>query len=138
MATLYTQVTSNKVKSLIYIALFVGLIAALGWFASYAFHAVWVLPVALLFAVLMSFSSYWYSDKIALAVSRAKPTTREANPYVYNMVENLAITAGLPKPRVYIINDSAINAFATGRDPKHAAIAVTQGAIDKLENEELE
>lgn len=138
MATLYTQVSRNKARSMIYLALFVGLIAALGWFASYYFNSFWLFPLALAIAVAMSFSSYWYSDKIALGVSRAHAIKKSDNPYVYRMVENLAITAGLPMPRVYIINDSAPNAFATGRDPKHAAIALTTGIIDKLNNEELE
>lgn len=138
MATLYTQVSRNKAKSLLYLALFVGLIGAIGWFASYYFNSFIILPIALAFSVLMSFSSYFWSDKLALGVSGAKPITKKDNAYVYNMVENLSITAGLPNPRVYVIDDSAINAFATGRDPKHAALAVTKGAIDRLENEELE
>lgn len=138
MATLYTQASRNKAKSLLYIAFFVGLIAALGWFASYYFDALYLFPIALAFSVLMSFSSYWWSDKVALATSGAKEIRKKDNPYVWNLVENLAITAGLPMPRVFIIEDSAPNAFATGRDPKHAAIALTTGIIDKLENEELE
>ena len=138
MATLYTQVSSNKAKSMLYLALFVGLIAALGYFASYYFNTYWIFPAALAISVAMSFSSYWFSDKIALGVSRAKEIKKADNPYVYRMVENLAITAGLPMPRVYVIDDTATNAFATGRDPKHAAIAVTTGIVDKLNNEELE
>jgi heat shock protein HtpX len=138
MATLYTQVTRNKVKSLIYISLFIGLVLGLGWFAQYYFGNPLIFPIALVISILMSFSSYWWSDKLALGVSRAKPITKKDNAYVYNMVENLAITAGLPMPKIYIIDDSAPNAFATGRDPKHAAIALTTGIIDKLKNEELE
>lgn len=138
MATLYTQVSRNKAKSLIYISLFVGLVLGLGWFAQYYFNSYIIFPIALVLAISMSFSSYWWSDKIALGVSRAKPIEKKDNPYVYNMVENLAITAGLPMPKVYIIDDMAENAFATGRDPKHGAIALTAGVIKKLENEELE
>ena len=138
MATLYTQASSNKAKSLFYLALFVGLVGALGWFAAYYFGNSLIFVGALIFSVAMSFSSYWWSDKIALGVSGAKEIKKQDNPYVYNMVQNLAITAGLPMPRVYVIDDSAPNAFATGRDPKHAAIAVTTGIVDKLENEELE
>lgn len=138
MATLYNQVSSNKAKSLVYISLFIGLVASLGWFASYYFNSYIIFPIALLISIAMSFTSYWYSDKIALGVSGAKEIKKKDNPYVYRMVENLAITAGLPMPRVYVINDSAPNAFATGRDPDHAAIAVTTGIVDKLENEELE
>lgn len=138
MATLYTQVSRNKARSMIYLALFIGLVLALGWFAGYYFNSLIIFPIALVISILMSFTSYWYSDKITMAVSGAKPIAKKDNPYVYRMVENLAITAGLPVPKVYIIEDSAPNAFATGRDPKHAAIALTTGIINKLENEELE
>ena len=138
MATLYTQVSRNKAKSMVYLSLFIGLVGALGWFASYYFGNSLIFVAALGFSILMSFSSYWWSDKIALGVSGAKEIKKNDNPYVYNMVQNLAITAGLPMPRVYLIDDTATNAFATGRDPKHAAIALTTGIVDKLENEELE
>ena len=86
----------------------------------------------------MTLISLYKGDKVALATAGAKPITKRDNAYVYNMVENLAITAGLPMPKVYVMQDPAINAFATGRDPKHASDAVTTGAIDALENEELE
>ena len=94
--------------------------------------------IAAMFSILMSFVSYYAGDKVALASSGAVQVDQTTNPYIVNMVENLAITAGLPRPKVYVIQDSAINAFATGRDPKHASVAVTTGAIEKLENEELE
>lgn len=93
---------------------------------------------ALLISMTMTLWSYFLGDKMALWTSGARPVTREENAYVHRMVENLAISVGLPKPKVYLINDPAINAFATGRDPAHASIAVTTGAIQKLENEELE
>ena len=90
-------------------------------------------------AVGMSLFSYYSGDKVALFTAGAKgPIKREDNKYLYRIVENLCITAGLPMPKVYIIPDAAINAFATGRDPKHASIAVTAGAMESLENEELE
>lgn len=138
MATLYTQASSNKAKSLLYLAVFVGLIGAVGYFASYYFGSSLIFIGALVFSVVMSGWSYWFSDKTALSVSGAKQIEKKDNPYVYNMVENLAITAGLPMPKVYVIEDSAPNAFATGRNPEHAAVAVTTGIVDKLENEELE
>lgn len=98
--------------------------------------------VGIIIAVIMSTSmalfSYYKGDKVALITSGAKEIRKQENPYIYNMIENLCITAGLPKPKVYIINDQNINAFATGRDPEHASVAVTTGAIEKLENEELE
>jgi heat shock protein HtpX len=138
MATLYTSVGRNKAKSLLYVSLFIGLIAALGWLASYYFDAWFIFPIALVISIFTSFSSYWYSDKLALATAGAHQIQKKDNAYVYNMVENLAITAGLPMPKVYLIDDTAPNAFATGRDPKHATIALTTGIVDKLENQELE
>ncbi len=86
----------------------------------------------------MSFVAYWHSDKIALAMSGAKPIAREGNEYLYRIIENLCITAGLPQPRIYLIDSQQINAFATGRDAKHAAVAVTAGALAKLQKDELE
>jgi heat shock protein HtpX len=97
-----------------------------------------ILPVAVIFSAFSSWISYFYSSKIVLGISQAKEIQKQDNPYVYRIVENLAITAGVPTPRVYIIKDTAMNAFATGRDPKHAAIALTSGIISRLENEELE
>lgn len=89
-------------------------------------------------SLLMTLISYYSGDKIALAVSGAKQIQKSEDPYLWRIVENLAITAGLPMPKLHLINDQAINAFATGRDPEHSSVAVTTGAIEKLENEELE
>jgi heat shock protein HtpX len=90
-------------------------------------------------ALAMAWGSYYYSDRIVLSMSRARPVTKEEEPYLYNAVEGLCIAAGgLPMPRLYLIEDSAPNAFATGRDPQHAAIAVTRGLLDKLNRVELE
>ena len=86
----------------------------------------------------MSITSFWYSDKIVLRMSKAKPVSKENARELYNIVENLAITAGLPLPKIYLINEQAPNAFATGRDPKHAVLAVTTGLLDKLDRSELE
>jgi heat shock protein HtpX len=86
----------------------------------------------------MNIISYWYSDKIVLKMARARPVKKEDNPELYRIVENLAITAGLPMPRVYIIPERALNAFATGRNPKHAAVAVTEGLLVRLDRTELE
>jgi heat shock protein HtpX len=94
--------------------------------------------IALVFAAIMAFTSYWKSDSIALAVSRAVPADEQEYQRLHNLVEGLCIAAGLPKPRVYIINDSAPNAFATGRNPKNAAIAVTTGLLEKMNRVELE
>jgi heat shock protein HtpX len=94
--------------------------------------------VALVFSAAMAFFSYWKADAIALAVSRAKPADPEQYQRLHNLVEGLCIAGGLPKPRVYIVDDPAPNAFATGRNPKHAAIAVTTGLLEKLNRVELE
>lgn len=93
---------------------------------------------ALIIAGIMNFVSYYWSDKIVLGISGAKPIQKQDNPEVYRIVENLCITAGLPTPKIYIIDDTATNAFATGRDPKHAAIAFTKGILQKLNKQELE
>ena len=99
-------------------------------------------PVILYFAVgfslIMNILAYWFSDKIALSIARAKPVERREIPELYNVVENLSITAGLPMPRLYLINEPQINAFATGRNPKNSAVAVTTGALSKLNRTELE
>src|SRR3989344_5294294 len=97
-----------------------------------------IVGFALIMAGIMNFVSYFWSDKIVLGVSGAKPIKKEGNPQVYRTVENLCIAAGLPTPKIYIIDDTATNAFATGRDPKHAAIAFTKGILEKLNKQELE
>ncbi len=97
-----------------------------------------IVGFALIMAGIMNFVSYFWSDKIVLSVSGAKPIKKEDNPQVYRIVENLCIASGLPLPKIYIIDDTATNAFATGRNPKHAAIAFTKGILDKLNKQELE
>ncbi len=94
--------------------------------------------MALIIAGIMNFVSYFWSDKIVLSISGAKPVDRRTNPEIYRIVENLCIAAGLPLPKIYIIDDTATNAFATGRNPKHAAIAFTKGILQKLNKQELE
>ncbi len=97
-----------------------------------------ILYIAVIFSSISSFVSYWWSDKIVLSMSSAKLVKREENRELYRLVENLCITAGLPLPKIYIINDTAPNAFATGRDSEHAVIAVTRGLLQKLDRSELE
>lgn len=138
MANLYAQKDSNIRKTWLLIIVFLVLVIGLGWVISYMMQEPGVLYFAVGFALIMNLVAYWYSDKIALLMSGAKPVKREENLYLYRIVENLCITAGLPVPRIYIVNSQQINAFATGRDPKHAAVAVTTGALQKLENEELD
>ncbi|MBI2018077.1 M48 family metallopeptidase, partial [Candidatus Daviesbacteria bacterium] len=97
-----------------------------------------IVGVALIIAGIMNFVSYFWSDKIVLGISGAKPIQKKDNPELFRTVENLCIAAGLPLPKIYIMNEAAPNAFATGRDPKHAAIAFTSGILEKLNKQELE
>lgn len=138
--TAYTQIQANKRRSVVLIVLFVVFILALGYVLSYLTEAgPGGLVMAAIISLIMALVSYYQGDKIALYSSGAQgPITKEANPYVYRLVENLCITAGMPVPKIYIIPENAPNAFATGRDPKHASIAFTNGIIELLENEELE
>lgn len=138
MATLYTQADSNIHKTYFLIAIFLAFVISVGWVFSQAMHSSGVLWFAVIFSIIMSIGSYWYSDKMVLAMSNARPVEHDADPELYHIVENLCITAGLPTPKIYIIDDSAPNAFATGRDPQHAVVAVTTGILEKLDRSELE
>lgn len=136
---MYTEIAQNKRKTWTLMIIFILFALALGFvFGEYAGDRFAGLIIAAIISLTMTLFSFFNGDKIALAASGAQPIDKTSNAYVYRMVENLAITAGLPMPRVYIMHDSAINAFATGRDPQHASIAITTGAIERLENEELE
>jgi heat shock protein HtpX len=117
---------------------FLLLVIGIGWAASYYFESSYILYISVGFAFLMNFFAYWKSDSIAIAAAHAREVPYAELPELHRLVENLAITAGLPKPRVYIMEDTAPNAFATGRDPKHAAIAVTTGLLGQLNKVELE
>ena len=136
---MYQQIDSNKRKTVLLMTIFIVFVLLIGWlYGQITGTGYDGLIIAIILSFIMTSLSYFAGDKIALATAGAKPILKEDNPYVYRMVENLCITAGLPLPKVYIINDPNINAFATGRDPQHSSIAITQGAIDKLANEELE
>jgi heat shock protein HtpX len=113
-------------------------IVLIGWLFSYLLEDQAILFIAVIFSILTSFGSYWYSDKIVLAMTRAIPLEHNKNSEIYHLVENLCITAGLPLPKIYIIPESQPNAFATGRDANHAVVALTQGIINKLNKTELE
>jgi heat shock protein HtpX len=138
MATLYTEQSRNIFRTWLLMSSFFVLVMLLGWAISWYMGQPVILWVAVVFALVMNVSAYWFSDKIALSSTGAK----EADPVQYlelhRILENLAITAGLPKPRLYIIEDSAPNAFAAGRDPKHAVVAVTTGLLARLDRSELE
>lgn len=117
--------------------LFLAVIVAIGWYLSYYYEDPGILYIAIIFSVVMNVTSYWYSDKISLSLAGAKPAQRESYPELYRIAENLSITAGLPIPRLYIINDAAPNAFATGRNKEHAAVAVTSGLLGIMDSNEL-
>ena len=135
---LNAQIASNIRKTWLLFAVFLVIIIGLGWFFSYYFDSRAILVIAVIFSFLMSFISYWYSDKIILAISKAKPLKKEENPEIYRIVEKLCAAVNLPIPKIYIIHDAAPNAFATGRNPKKAVIAVTSGLLDTLTRLELE
>ncbi|PIU79436.1 MAG: zinc metalloprotease HtpX [Candidatus Moranbacteria bacterium CG_4_10_14_3_um_filter_44_15] len=136
--TIYTQADKNTRLTWIYITGFLIFVIGVGYVFAQAMNNSVILVVAVIFSTLMSFASYWWSDKIVLAMSGAKEVTHENAKEIYHIVENLCITAGLPVPKIYVINDPSPNAFATGRDPEHAVIAVTTGLAEKLEKKELE
>lgn len=137
--TIYSHIESNKVKTWFIMGLFIALITTLvyiygkasGFGLSYA-------GIALIISGIISFISYYFSDRVVLAMSKAKPIEKSQNPELFRIVENLSIGAGLPMPKIYVIEDTAPNAFATGRDPKHASVTVTTGLIGKLSEAELE
>jgi heat shock protein HtpX len=146
MINIYEAVASNKRKSAIIIALFFVFITFALYFISQGF-AVYLgyepgglgfLGLALIISGLMSLGGYYFSDKIVLGISGARPADREKDFNFFTATENLAIASGIPRPKLYVIDDSAPNAFATGRDPEHAVVCATSGLLDKLDRTELE
>jgi heat shock protein HtpX len=138
MATLYTEQSNNTRKTWLLMAVFLAIIVAIGYFVSYYYNNPAILYIAIIFSVVMNITSYWFSDKIALASTGAKEASESEYLELHRILENLSITAGLPKPRLYIINDMAPNAFATGRNKEHSAVAVTTGLLQMLDRNELE
>ena len=136
---MYEQIASNKRRSFLLVLFFLALIFLLVWlFDQMIGMGSAGLVAAVVIAVAMTIGSYYASDKIVLAMSKARPVTKEEFPYLYNVVEGLTIAAGLPAPRCYVIDDTAPNAFATGRNPKNSVIVVTTGLLQKLNRVELE
>jgi heat shock protein HtpX len=135
---MYKQIDSNKRKTFALMFLFVLIISGLVWAWTQYYGNSQYIFVAVFISAIISLFSFYSGDKVALWQAGAKEIQKSDNPYVWRLVENLSITAGLPMPKIYIINDSAMNAFATGRDPKRASIALTTGIVNHLENEELE
>ena len=138
MASIYTQADSNTRKTWFLLTGFLVFIISLGWLFSYELNSSAILYFAVFLSVFMSFGSYWWSDKIVLSMYKAQPVEKKDNPQLYNVVENLCITAGLPVPKIYIIPEMQPNAFATGRDKNHAVVCVTQGLLNRLDKTELQ
>ncbi len=136
---MYEQIAANKRKTFFlmagFVVLVVGLVTAFDFVFGYG--PVWIV-VAFVIVMFMVWGAYWKSDSVALAVSRARPAPRQEYARYHNLVEGLCIAGGLPKPRLYVVDDLAPNAFATGRNPKHAAVAVTTGLLEKMKRVELE
>jgi len=135
--TFYDQIESNKRRSVFFLGLFLVFVILLGWLFSRVFDSPIILWAAIIISVIQALVSYYSGDKIALSISGAREIKKGDNPRLWNAVENLCITAGIPMPKVHIIDDPAPNAFATGRDPKHASIAVTSGLLDTMSDSEL-
>ena len=136
---MYDRIAGNVRKSWLLIVAFFALTGAVGYFFGYfTGTGLWGLWIAVAFSFLMSWGSWFASDKIALSVSRARPADEKLFAQLHNVVEGLSLAAGIPKPRVYVVEDIAPNAFATGRNPEHAAIAVTTGLVLKMKRDELE
>lgn len=137
--SIYSHINSNKWKTWLIMGLFIIFITTLVFvFAQTTASPLLFTGIALIISGIVSFGSYYFSDNIILSLSNAKEIKKQHNPLLFNTVENLCIGAGLPLPRIYVIEDSAPNAFATGRDPKHSVICVTTGLLDKLNKAELE
>lgn len=117
---------------------FFGVVIGIGWIFAQVYGNPGILYIAVIFSIFMNVLSYWFSDKIVLRMHKAKQVDLKSNPELYRILENLTITAGLPMPRFYVIEDPAPNAFATGRNPKNAVVAVTTGLMEKLGRSELE
>lgn len=138
MASLYTQASKNVTKTYILMALVFGIVIALGWFFSFYFQNPDILIFFAMFAIVLNIASYWFSDKIVIKLAGAKLATRAEYFDLYTVTENLSIAAGLPMPKLYVVNDPAPNAFATGRNKDHAVVCVTTGLLAILDRSELE
>ena len=136
---IYSQISSNKTKTLLIVVLFVLFVTTVIYiYAKASGFGLGIVGIALIISGFTSLGSYYYSDKMILALSGAKQIQKKDNPTLFRIVENLCIASGIPMPKIYIMNDSAPNAFATGRDPKHAVVCATTGILEKLNKVELE
>lgn len=137
-ANLYTNQETNVFKTWVLMGVFFVLVMLLGWYASWFYQDSTILYVAVAISIFMNIFSYWHSDKVVIKITGAKLADEKQYRELHDLVENLAITAGLPKPKVYVIEDDAPNAFATGRNKNHAAVAFTTGILKTLNRTELE
>ncbi|MBI2007115.1 MAG: M48 family metallopeptidase [Candidatus Blackburnbacteria bacterium] len=139
ITNVYEAVGQNKLKSVLVMLFFIAFVTGIVWiFAQFLGFGPWVVGFALVISGLMSLGSYWWSDKIVLSLSGARPAQKKKDFRFYTVGENLSMAAGIPMPRLYVIDSPAPNAFATGRDPNHAAVAATSGLLEKLDRTELE
>lgn len=138
MATLYTHQSENIRKTWFLMAMFFALVIAIGYFLNWYYGNPGIMYVAIAFALFMNVGSYWWSDKLVIAMTGAKPADPREHRDLVQVVENLSIAAGLPMPKVYVVNDPAPNAFATGRNPENAVVAATTGLLTILDRTELE
>jgi Heat shock protein. Metallo peptidase. MEROPS family M48B len=135
---MYSEIAANKRKTWFIIALFIAIIGALGWVVSNLYGNPSFLYLAFIISGVYALIQYFLAAKIATAMNGAREVTKKEEPRLYRIVENLAITTGMPMPKVYVIEDPALNAFATGRDPKHAVVAATRGLLEVMDDDELE
>lgn len=135
---IYHEQSKNVFRTWLLMIIFFVVIITIGFVFAEAYNSPGILYIAIIFSLLMNIFSYWYSDKIILSMYKAEPVSATSDPELYDIVENLSITAGLPMPKVYIIPDMAPNAFATGRNKDHAAVVVTAGLRQLLNKTELE
>lgn len=134
---MYKQIAANKRNTIFIMLGFVVFIAAIGAIFAYVWQDWWIVAYVLVIATIYAVIQYFSASSLATAMTGARQIKKRDNPRLYNTVENLAITAGLPMPKVYTIDDPAPNAFATGRDPEHAVVAATTGLLDIMDNKEL-
>ena len=135
---MYKQIAANKRKTVFILLFFIAMIGLIGGIFAYFYQNWWVEAYVLVFAAVYALIQYFAASSLAVAMTGAREIEKKVNPKLYNIVENLSITTGLPMPKVYIIDDDAPNAFATGRDPKHAVVAATTGLLDIMDKDELE
>ncbi|MFH1588120.1 MAG: zinc metalloprotease HtpX [Candidatus Diapherotrites archaeon] len=135
----YEEISSNKRMTWILVGFFLIFIVIIGLVFDYAFDAGgFILILAVIFSIIYSLIAFWKSDSIVLAISRARPATKEENQILVNVAEEMTIASGIPMPKLYVIDDTAMNAFATGRDPEHGIVCVTTGLLAKMNREELQ